>query len=103
MRIRWKKLSKTRIFSRKDDAKIEDFESEEDEDDMLSGKKREDETLPDKLRRLVRYESLFARYLDAHDSDDETLGAAQRQETLDVFIKRIKQGNTLHLHHTMTL
>ena len=94
MRIRLKKLSKTRIFSRKDDAKIEDFGSEDDEDnDILSGKKKEDETLPEKLRRLVRYESLFARYLDAHDSDDETPGVVHRQETLDVFIKRVKQGN----------
>ena len=97
IRIRLKKLTKTRLFSRKikDGVKIQDYDSDDDEDVdvLLSGKKREDETLPDKLRRLVRYEALFAKYLDAHDSDDETIGTANRQESLEGFIKRTKQGN----------
>ena len=103
MRIRWKKLSKTRIFSRKDGVKVVDYGSEDedddDDDDLLSGKKREDESLPDKLRRLARYESLFSRYMDAHDSDNDNDNgvslngsASIRHETLDMFVKRIKQG-----------
>ena len=110
IRIRLKKLTKTRLFSRKikDGVKIQDYDSDDDEDVdvLLSGKKREDETLPDKLRRLVRYETLFAKYLDAHDSDDETIGAANRQESLEGFIKRIKQGNKQSLsplYHKTTI
>ena len=94
LRIRLKKLSKIRLFSRKEGTKVQDYGSDDEEEDViLSGKKREEETLPDKLRRLARYETLFGRYLDAHDSDDETVGTANRQETLEMFIKRIKEGN----------
>jgi hypothetical protein len=36
------------------------------------------ERLPDKLRRLVRYESLYGRYLDHHDADRETAAGNSR-------------------------
>lgn len=112
MRIRWKKISKHRMFSRKikkDGQKIlPDDGSEDDDDDeellLLSSKKREDETLPDKLRRLVRYETLFAKYLDAHENDDDISAINggsvnhRRQETLEGFIKRSKQGRQSSLY-----